>query len=135
MTHIAADAKETARPFGAPLDGLSHVVGPVDEPLWEKTIPQVLAETATRFPDREAVIFRAQGIRRTWSQFAAEVDRLAAGFLALGLEKGDRVGVWSPNRHEWVLTQFATARIGVILASGAGADFVGGGVDLDASRA
>ncbi|PHP66660.1 AMP-binding protein [Zhengella mangrovi] len=117
MTENANEANETARPFGAPVGGLSHVVGPTDDPLWEKTIPQVLAGTAARFPDREAAVFRAQGIRRTWSEFAAEVDRLAAAFLSLGLEKGDRVGIWSPNRHEWVLTQFATARIGIILVN------------------
>ena len=117
MNQIDTQPGEAARPFGAPLGGISHVIGPVDEPLWEKTIPQVLAETVARFPDREAAIFRAQGIRRTWSQFAEEVDRLAAALLALGLEKGDRVGVWSPNRHEWVLTQFATARIGLILVN------------------
>ena len=56
-------------------------------------------------------------MRWTWAQFQAEVDRFAAGLLALGLQRGDRLGIWSPNRVEWLVTQFATARIGVILVN------------------
>ncbi|WP_187972355.1 AMP-binding protein [Aquibium microcysteis] len=101
----------------APIDGLSHVTGDRSVPLLEETIPQALARTVARFPDRPAAVFCAQGVRVTWSQFAAAVDDLAAGLLALGLEKGDRIGIWSPNRWEWLLTQFATARIGLVMVN------------------
>ncbi len=100
-----------------PVGGLSHVKGPTDVSLIEATIPEVLADTVARFGPREAVVFSAHGIRWSWAQFAAEVDALAGGLLALGLEKGDRLGVWAPNRLEWLLAQFATARIGVILVN------------------
>lgn len=98
-----------------PINGLSHVVGKADEPLLRMTIPAMLAKTVEAWPMREAAIFPQQNIRWTWTEFAAEIDRLAAGLLALGTQKGDRVGIWSPNRAEWLLTQFATARIGAIL--------------------
>lgn len=96
-------------------NGLSHVVGDTSAVLIEETIPQLLARTASSFPDREAVIFPSQKIRWTWSELALQVDRLAGGLLRLDIKKGDRVGIWSPNRIEWLLTQFATARIGAIL--------------------
>ncbi len=99
----------------APIGGLSHVKGATDQPLLDVTIPELLAETVRQRPDREAVVFREPGIRWTWAEFAREVDRLAGGLLRAGIGKGDRVGIWSPNRPEWLLTQFATARIGAIL--------------------
>ena len=98
-----------------PTAGKSHVIGAADAPLWRMTIPEMLAKTVATWPDREAAIFPRQNIRWTWTEFAAEVDRLASGLLSLGVAKGDRVGIWSPNRVEWLLTQFATARIGAIL--------------------
>lgn len=101
----------------APLDGLSYVRGSADIPLNNATIGQFLRDTARRFPDRPAVVFREQGIRWTWREFANEVDVVAAGFAALGIERGDRVGIWAPNRVEWLLTQFATARIGAVLVN------------------
>ena len=104
-------------PVLTPVDGLSHVVGDRTRPLLEETIPARLAATAARFGAREAAVFCAEGSRLTWRDFADEVDRLAAGLLALGIGRGDRVGIWSPNRREWLLTQFATARIGVVLVN------------------
>jgi len=101
----------------APKDGLSYVRGSTENPLSEATLGQFLHDTVRRFPDRPAVVFREQGIRWNWQEFADEVDILAAGFIALGIVKGDRVGIWSPNRVEWLLTQFATARIGAILVN------------------
>ncbi len=101
----------------APQDGLSHVQGDPAAVLSEATIAQLLADTVARFPDRPAAVFREQAVRWTWAQMAREVDVLAAGLLALGLRAGDRLGIWSPNRAEWVLAQFATARIGVILVN------------------
>lgn len=101
----------------APIDGLSYVRGSTEIALSEATIGQFLRDTAARVPDRPAVVFREQGIRWTWREFADEVDVLAAGLASAGIERGDRVGIWSPNRVEWLLTQFATARIGAILVN------------------
>ena len=100
-----------------PVDGLSYVAGDRSTPLRRSTIPQLLADTVARFGPREAAVFCDTGERWSWYDLARDVDRLAAGFLALGLEKGDRVGIWSPNRPEWLLTQFAAARIGLILVT------------------
>jgi fatty-acyl-CoA synthase len=105
------------QPGVEPIDGLSHVVGRTDLPLSDATVHGLLAGTAARFPDRPAVVFREQGIRWTWREFLAEVDALASGLAGLGLAKGDRVGIWSPNRSEWLVTQFATARMGMILVN------------------
>jgi len=100
-----------------PRDGLSYVRGATDIPLSDATVSRFLLDTVERFPDRPAVVFREQGIRWTWREFAHEVDVLASGLLALGLKAGDRVGIWSPNRVEWLLTQFATARMGAVLVN------------------
>jgi fatty-acyl-CoA synthase len=100
-----------------PRDGLSHVTGRTDLPLSDATIHRLLADTVARFPDRPAAVFREQGVRWTWREFLAEVEALASGLAALGIAKGDRVGIWSPNRHEWLVTQFATARMGMILVN------------------
>lgn len=101
----------------APMHGLSYVRGPADVPLSDATIGQFLLDTVARFPDRAAVVFREQGVRWTWREFADEVDALAAALIELGIARGDRVGIWSPNRAEWLLTQFATARIGAVLVN------------------
>ena len=85
------------------------------EPLLNSTIGSHLDRIAAHNPDRTALVVSHQGIRWTYAEFVAEVDRLAMGLLALGIEPGDRVGIWSPNGSEWVLTQFATARIGAIM--------------------
>jgi len=95
----------------------SEVAGPTDTPLLSQTVAQALIDTAKRLPDQEAVVFREQGERWTWQEFAAKVDALANALLDLGLEKGDRIGIWSPNRPEWLLAQFATARIGLVLVN------------------
>ncbi|MFM0645541.1 AMP-binding protein [Paraburkholderia bryophila] len=100
-----------------PRDGISYVRGSTQVPLSDATVSQFLRDTAQRFPTRPAVVFREQGIRWTWREFADEVDVLASGLAALGIVKGDRVGIWSPNRVEWLLTQFATARIGAVLVN------------------
>lgn len=100
-----------------PRDGRSYVAGDRGQPLRYATLPQALRQTVSRFGPREAAVFPAQGVRLSWYDLDRRVDALAAGFLALGLGRGDRVGIWSPNRVEWVLTQFATARIGAILVN------------------
>ncbi|WP_158970827.1 AMP-binding protein [Chachezhania sediminis] len=99
----------------APRDGRSYVQGPSVPPLVYATIPQMLADTVSRYGPRDALVFPDR--RLSYYDLDREVDALASGFLAMGLEKGDRLGIWSPNRLEWVLTQFATARIGVILVN------------------
>ncbi|PYP39749.1 MAG: AMP-binding protein, partial [Gemmatimonadetes bacterium] len=95
----------------------SYVHGASDTPLIGATIGDGFDATVERFPDREALVSCHQGIRLTWREFQAECDRFARGLLALGLRKGDRIGIWSPNRAEWVVAQFATAKIGAILVN------------------
>lgn len=84
-------------------------------PLIDMTIGAKLEEIVANDPDHEAIVMPHQDIRWSYSRFNDEVNRFAKGLLALGIEKGDRVGIWSPNRIEWVLTQFATAKIGAIM--------------------
>lgn len=98
-----------------PQGGRSYVQGATTPALAYATIPQLLREAVARYGPRDALIFPDH--RLSYYDFDRAVDALACGFLALGLEKGDRLGIWSPNRLEWVLTQFATARIGVVLVN------------------
>lgn len=97
--------------------GKSHVIGETTPPLWIRTIPEVFAETVAARGDADAAIFPEHGIRWSWREFGTIVERIAAGFVALGLERGDRIGIWSPNRPEWLVTQFASARAGLILVT------------------
>src|SRR5947208_14815271 len=81
------------------------------------TIGQVLRETAGRHPQGDAFVFCNPGVRMTWAEFDAAVDRVSLGLLALGLLPGDHFGVWATNVPGWLLLQFATARIGVVLVN------------------
>ena len=101
----------------APKDGRSYVCGDGSVPLLHATIPKIFSRTVANRGPHEAVVFAEFGKRYTWYDLSREVDAFAAGLLALGLEKGDRVGIWSPNRPEWLVTQFATARIGLVLVT------------------
>jgi fatty-acyl-CoA synthase len=96
---------------------LSYANGPSTQPLLGETIGENLERTAARFPDHLALVSRHQNRRYTYAEFNAAVDEVARGFLALGLEAGDRIGIWSPNGAEWALVQYATAKIGVILVN------------------
>ena len=96
---------------------LSYVCGTGDEPLLYKTVGTLLEDAAQRWSERDALIVRHQNIRWTYRQLNEAADRFAAALLRLGLEPGDRVGIWSPNRYEWVVTQFATAKAGLILVN------------------
>ena len=96
---------------------LSYVHGASDVPLLGETIGAHFARSAARWPDRTALVVRDQCVRWSYAELDAEVDAFAAGLLALGLEPGDRVGIWSPNNAEWVVTQFATAKSGLILVN------------------
>ncbi|TGN99463.1 MULTISPECIES: AMP-binding protein [unclassified Burkholderia] len=100
-----------------PRDGLSYVRGDTMPPLSELTVSALLADTVNRHGHRPAVAFREHGIRWSWLDLADAVDAMAAGLHALGLRRGDRVGMWSPNRPEWLVTQFATARLGLIMVN------------------
>ena len=105
------------RPGMTPVDGLSHVAGGTEEPLFDLTVPEFLYRTAKTHGGKDAAIFCQSGERWSYDQLLRRVDRLAAGLLSVGIYKGDRVGIWSPNRPEWLLAQLATARIGVILVN------------------
>lgn len=96
---------------------LSYVSGPSQVPLRYETIGQALDRTVDAHGDAEAIVVVHQDVRWTWRALQERVDRLASAFLGLGLERGDRVAIWSPNCAEWVLVQLATARIGVILVT------------------
>jgi fatty-acyl-CoA synthase len=104
-------------PGVAPRNNVAHVAGPLEPPLLVETVPSLLARTVKQHGDLEAAVFCEAGVRWTYRELSQQVDRLAAGLLALGLYKGDRIGIWAPNRPEWLLTQFATARIGLIMVN------------------
>ena len=96
---------------------ISYVCGVADAPLLGDTIGRSLDRAAQRWADREALVSPSHGVRWTWRELAERVDALAAGLLALGLEPGARIGIWSLNRPEWTLTQFAAAKAGLILVT------------------
>src|SRR3546814_15334461 len=87
------------------------------EPLLRLTVHGLLQRTVERHGSRDALVVRHQNIRWSYHDLARAVDALAAGLLALGLPKGDRIGIWSPKRVEWVGTKFATARLGLNLVT------------------
>ncbi|HLJ67671.1 MAG TPA: AMP-binding protein [Chloroflexota bacterium] len=96
----------------------SYESGTSEKPLIGSTIGDLFDRVVEGVPpDREALVARHQGIRYTYRQLRDEVNRLARGLMALGIEKGDRVGIWAPNCAEWVITQFATPKIGAILVN------------------
>ena len=93
----------------------SYAAGATEVPLLEQTIGAALARTVRSFGDRPALVVRHQDVRWTWAELDGRVEQLARGLMAAGIGVGDRVGLWAPNRYEWVLSQFATARIGAIM--------------------
>jgi fatty-acyl-CoA synthase len=95
----------------------SYVSGTSDRPLLYRTVDGVLAAAATAWPDREAIVVRSQDVRLDFAALDREVERVARGLVAAGLEPGERIGIWSPNRLEWVLTMFAAARAGLVLVN------------------
>jgi len=96
---------------------LSYSNGPSDQPLIGETIGANLDATAAAFGGREALVDVPSGQRWTYAQLNADADALASGLIAAGIAAGDRVGIWSPNRPEWVLLQYATAKMGAILVN------------------
>jgi len=95
----------------------SYLHGTSLTPLLGETIGANLRRTVERFGERDALVVRSQGYRATYRELWDQTTRLARALLASGVRQGDRVGIWSPNRFEWVITQFATARIGAILVN------------------
>jgi fatty-acyl-CoA synthase len=93
----------------------SYYCGESSTQIIYRTIGAYMDDIVARYPDNEALVVRHQNVRWTYRQFREEVDRLATGLLALGIEPGDRVGIWGPNSYEWAMVQFATARIGAIM--------------------
>jgi fatty-acyl-CoA synthase len=93
----------------------SYAHGVSSTPLIGDTIGVHFDKSAERWPDRPALIVRQQNVRWTYRELKEQVDAFVAGLLALGLAPGDRIGIWSPNNAEWVITQFATAKAGLIL--------------------
>jgi fatty-acyl-CoA synthase len=96
---------------------LSYSSGPSTTPLLGDTIGQNFDATVRAFGERDALVDRPAGRRWSYAELAADVDALALGLLRMGIAKGDRVGIWAPNCAEWVLTQYATAKIGAILVN------------------
>jgi fatty-acyl-CoA synthase len=95
----------------------SYAQGEVEPPLLEQTIGENFEATVAAYPDGEALVEYASGRRWTWAELDRDVDALARGLVAAGLEKGDRVGIWSPSCAEWTITQYATAKLGLILVN------------------
>src|SRR6185312_11033559 len=95
----------------------SYVHGASPVPLLGDTIGVHFDKAVSRWPDRAALVVRHQNVRWSYAELSKRVDALAGGLLALGLEPGDRVGIWSPNNAEWCVTQFATAKAGLILVN------------------
>lgn len=95
----------------------SYVCGTTDVPLIDETIGDLLDRITAQFGDAPALASPSQGLRWSYTEFRSAVDRIANGLRLIGLSKGDRIGIWSANRAEWILTQFAAARLGLILVT------------------
>ena len=110
---LRGNGADALRPPGT----LSYVAGASDDALKFFTVPQLLDRACARFGASDAAIFAASDIRLSWYDLRQKADDVAAGLLALGIGRGDRVGIWAPNRAEWLYVQFGTARIGAVLVN------------------
>ncbi len=97
--------------------GFSYAHGASATPLLGETIGANLRRTVDQHPDAEALVVRSQQVRLTYADFWEQTTRMARALIAFGVKRGDRVGIWSPNRYEWVIIQYATARVGAILVN------------------
>ena len=95
----------------------SYAAGETTPALIEETIGANLERTVAAYADREALVEAASGRRWTWAELNRDVDAFARGLMGAGIAKGDRVGIWAPNCAEWVIVQFATAKVGAILVN------------------
>ena len=96
---------------------VSYASGPSDKPLLGSTIGKFFDYAAGRYAEREAVVSIHQQVRFTYSELAERVNKLAKAFIGAGFQKGDRIGIWSPNNVQWLITQYATAKAGLILVT------------------
>ena len=96
---------------------VSYASGPSDKPLLGSTIGKFFDYAAGRYAEREAVVSIHQQVRFTYSELAERVNKLAKAFISAGFQKGDRIGIWSPNNVQWLITQYATAKAGLILVT------------------
>src|SRR5262249_22148067 len=96
---------------------LSYAHGTSSTPLLGETIGENLRHTAEHHGDRDALVVRHQNYRATYRQLWDATTQVARALLARGVQKGDRIGIWAPNRWEWVVVQYATARIGAVLVN------------------
>ena len=95
----------------------SYTSGASDKPLLGITIGDMLDRIAGRYPDNEALVVLHQDVRMTYRELLVEVNRCARALMALGIQKGERVGIWATNRFEWTVTQLATAKMGAVLVN------------------
>ena len=95
----------------------SYEQGTTEKPLIEKTVGAFFDEIVSKHENAEALVSKHQGLRFTYAQLRERVNELAVALLGFGVQRGDRVGIWSPNNAEWVITQFATAKVGAILVN------------------
>lgn len=95
----------------------SYIHCPSNRHLENKTVGQILDSSALKYPSREALVSVHQGVKKTFEEVREDVVRLSAGFSALGLRPGDRIGIWGPNSYQWYLTQFAAMRAGLVLVN------------------
>ena len=105
------------RPMTQTSSQISYDHGVSTKKLIGETIGNFFDKIVEKYRDREALVVKHQNVRWSWSELGRRVDELAAGLVALGLERGDRIGIWSPNTYEWTLTQFATAKAGLVLVN------------------
>src|SRR6266536_421747 len=115
-----AEERSTARwrrVDNAAMPSPSYSHGTSETPLLGDTIGAHFQHTAARFADRPALVSRVQDVRMTYGELDAAVDAVAGGLLRAGIRAGDRVGIWAPNCAEWILVQYATAKVGAILVN------------------
>ena len=96
------------------ISNLSYSSGASQYPLLGETIGENLRNTVAKYPQQEALVCVDQNYRATYTEFYSQTEQIAKSLIAIGLQKGDRVGIWAPNRAEWTLLQYATARVGMI---------------------
>ncbi|XP_012270519.1 acyl-CoA synthetase family member 2, mitochondrial isoform X2 [Orussus abietinus] len=114
---VSIKSEEDRRSPGSASKGPSHLYHPGSTPILEQTIGDLLKQAAYKWPDRECIVSLHQNVRLTFSEVLKRADKLAAGLKKLGLNQGDRIGLWGPNDVEWFLTFMATARAGLILVA------------------
>jgi len=96
---------------------LSYAFRGSEKPLIGKTIGDMFDKIAEKYPENDAIVSLHQDLRYTYRELQREVDRAAKGFISLGLKKGDRLAIWATNIAEWIITQFATAKAGIIMVN------------------